>query len=104
MNTDFDRHFAADVWEKYALGMLPEKDCESLEEHLLICSKCQDLLAEADEYIHVMRAALTAMPAAGDKEPSHPEDDTMVRKQAMVRKQVKMSAVLAGAFSLMWLQ
>jgi hypothetical protein len=91
MNTGFDRHFAkrtardrlvyggnqsrpaalcatftADVWEEYAMGMQSEEACEPLEEHLLICSACQDLLAEADEYI---RVAKTAAALAAPEEP-----------------------------------
>jgi len=65
MNAGFDRHFPAEVWEKYALGMQSEEDCKSLEEHLLICSACQDLLADADEYIRVAKAA--AALAAGTR-------------------------------------
>ena len=61
MNAGFDRqfpHFSEDVWEAYALGMQSEKDCASLEEHLLICPVCQNLLVQADEYIQTVRSAL----------------------------------------------
>lgn len=95
MNTD--RHFAADVWEKYALDMLSEADCESLEEHLLICTQCQDLLAEADEYIRVMRAGLTAIRAGSEEQPSK-------FVASVIRRRLRMSAVVAGAFSVIWLQ
>lgn len=61
MNASFDQHFSAEVLEKYALGMLPEEDCKPLEEHLLICPACQDLLAESDEYIRVSKTALSSM-------------------------------------------
>ena len=57
MNASFDRHFPEQVWEEYAMGLQSQEDCISLEEHLLICSACQDLLAEVDEYIRVARAA-----------------------------------------------
>jgi hypothetical protein len=57
MNASFDRHFPEQVWEEYAMGLRSEEDCKSLEEHLLICSTCQDLLAEVDEYIRVAKAA-----------------------------------------------
>jgi Putative zinc-finger len=57
MNTSFDRHVPEQVLEEYAMGMLSEKDCMPLEEHLLICSACQDLLAQTDEYIRVAKAA-----------------------------------------------
>jgi hypothetical protein len=58
MNANFDRHCPNDDWEDYALGMLSEEACELLEQHLLFCSACQDLLAEVDEYIRVTRAVL----------------------------------------------
>jgi predicted anti-sigma-YlaC factor YlaD len=61
MNAGFDRqfpHFSVDVWEGYALGMQSEEDCASLEEHLLICPACQNLLTQADEYIQTVRSAL----------------------------------------------
>jgi predicted anti-sigma-YlaC factor YlaD len=58
MNTGVDRHFPYQVWEDYAMGMLSDQDCEPVEEHLLVCSQCQDLLAEADEYIEIAKAAL----------------------------------------------
>lgn len=59
MNTGLHRHFAYQDWENYALGSLPDQQVEALEEHLLICPACQDLLAQADEYIEVAKAALT---------------------------------------------
>jgi hypothetical protein len=57
MNASFDGHFEEEVFEEYALGMRSEEDCKSLEEHLLICSACQDLLAEMDEYVEAAKAA-----------------------------------------------
>jgi hypothetical protein len=59
MNAGFDRHFSKEIWEEYAMGMKSERDCMPLEEHLLICPACQDLLAEADEYIQAAKAALS---------------------------------------------
>jgi Putative zinc-finger len=58
MNASFDHHFSEAVWEEYAMGMQSEEDCQSLEEHLLICPACQDLLAEADDYIQIAKAAM----------------------------------------------
>jgi hypothetical protein len=59
MNAGFDRHYPERIWEAYSMGMLSEKDSRPLEEHLLLCPLCQDLLAEADEYIRVAKAALS---------------------------------------------
>jgi len=67
MNAGFDRHFTAEVWEEYALGMRSEERCTALEEHLLICATCQDLLAKADEYIQVVKAAAGLL--AGTRRP-----------------------------------
>jgi len=67
MNGGIDRHFAEEVWEEYAMGMRSEEDCRLLEEHLLVCSGCQDLLAEADEYIRAAKAALSRTPKALSK-------------------------------------
>jgi len=59
MNAGFDRHFPERIWEAYSLGMLSEEDSKRLEEHLLLCPECQELLAAADEYIRVVKAALS---------------------------------------------
>jgi hypothetical protein len=66
MNTGLDRHYREEVWENYAMGILSDQESEPLEEHLLICSACQDLLAAADEYLEVAKAALT-LAARGDQ-------------------------------------
>jgi hypothetical protein len=65
MNASLDRHFSEAVWEEYAMGMQSEEDCKPLEEHLLICPACQDLLAEADSYIQIVKAATE--PAEGTR-------------------------------------
>jgi hypothetical protein len=57
MNARLDRHISEEVLEEYALGMQSNVDCKPLEEHLLICPACQDLLAATDEYIRVAKAA-----------------------------------------------
>ena len=53
-------HIDDEALERYSLGMLAEAD--AVEEHLLVCTGCQDRLAAADEYIQAMRQALSAMP------------------------------------------
>jgi hypothetical protein len=52
-----DVHPDADTLEEYAFGRLPEAVSEDLEEHLLICHRCQSALAEIDEYILLMKHA-----------------------------------------------
>ena len=58
MNISFDSHFPDEFLEKYALGSASGLDCTSLEEHLLLCADCQTQLAEIEEYLAVIRAAL----------------------------------------------
>ena len=60
MNTGFIFHIPEELLEQFALGKVPEPHCAPLDEHLLICPACQNSLAEIDEYIRVMRAALAA--------------------------------------------
>ncbi len=69
MNTCFDRHFPDDAWEEYAMGMLSEENCTALEEHLLICSRCQDRLAELDKYTQIVRAAVALQERKPNAEP-----------------------------------
>lgn len=59
MNTG--SHFQDDVLEKYAMGKLSEVECAPLEEHLLICSSCQDRLESVEDYIRVAKAATAAL-------------------------------------------
>jgi hypothetical protein len=84
MNAGFDRHFPAEAWEEYALGMPSEEDCTSMEEHLLICPACQDLLAQADEYIEIAKAALA-------------------RTRRRLSKPVAVAATLASVVVCFWL-
>ena len=50
-------HISEDDLERYAMRSLPARDSERLEEHLLICHRCQDRLRETDEYVAAMKAA-----------------------------------------------
>lgn len=90
MNSDLDRHFAAEDWEQYALGMRSDQDRCRLEEHLLLCSVCQGRLAEADEYVEVMKTALTRPGSLGGEE-------------SCSRNRGKASAAVAGGLLLVWI-
>jgi len=63
-------HFAQDVLERYSLGMLSEGGCADVEEHLLICTHCQNLLEEVDKFISVARSACMV---TGSKSPAIPK-------------------------------
>lgn len=61
MQPDLDEptrhHPGEDELEQYSLGTLPEARTGPIEEHLLICTVCQERLHEADEYIRAVRTA-----------------------------------------------
>jgi hypothetical protein len=57
MNVDFGSHFSQDVLELYALGLLSGNGCSDVEEHLLLCPRCQTQLEAEDRYIGVVRSA-----------------------------------------------
>ena len=50
-------HPDEDAFEDYIFGRLSETTISEFEEHLLACEPCQLTLAEADEYVRVMKAA-----------------------------------------------
>jgi anti-sigma factor RsiW len=51
------QHISEDSLEQYAMGAFPEPEAGPLEEHLLICTACQDRLQATDDYVAAMRAA-----------------------------------------------
>jgi hypothetical protein len=58
MSASFHRHhIPEDMLDEFVMEMLSEQDCARWEEHLLICTTCQDRVAEADEYVRVMKSA-----------------------------------------------
>ncbi len=52
------RHISEDLLDQYALKKLPESEAAALEEHLLICPKCQDRLQLTEDFIAALRAAV----------------------------------------------
>jgi hypothetical protein len=44
--------------EAYSLERIAEDELTTIEEHLLVCSGCQDRLIAADAYVATLRAAL----------------------------------------------
>ena len=67
MNTNLtlmpSKHPHEDVFENYAFDRLSEEETADFEEHLLICDRCQETLAETDEYIQMMKVASAAYAA-----------------------------------------
>jgi len=50
-------HAADEQLERYSLRSLAEPDLAELEEHLLVCTHCQERLQEIDAYTSAMRGA-----------------------------------------------
>lgn len=63
-------HPEEETLELYALGRLDEPELGEVEEHILICSPCQERLDEATEYIGLMRTAVTNVAMAAPVEPA----------------------------------
>ncbi len=53
------QHIEEDLLDQYALGILSAELRPDLEEHLLVCSVCQNRLVEADELLILFREAAT---------------------------------------------
>lgn len=54
---ELDNHAPEEMLEEYSRGKLPDAEAECLEEHLLVCPRCQDRLAEVDAYVGAARQA-----------------------------------------------
>jgi hypothetical protein len=66
-----------------------------MEEHLLICPTCQDLLADVDEYIHIAKAALAlSAPQHNGGKPLVTERPTRRRLSTPVMAAVTLAALL----------
>ena len=61
-DSPYGEHIPADRLEQYALGRAGSDDA-GIEEHLLLCSGCQDRLENLDEFILAYRAAARQVPA-----------------------------------------
>jgi len=50
-------HISSEALEQYAMHSAPEPALAEIEEHLLVCSQCQEQLKEMDAYVGAMRRA-----------------------------------------------
>jgi hypothetical protein len=55
MQTGLGAHADEETLEKYSLKTLPEAETARLEEHLLVCPKCQGRLEEIDHFVAAIR-------------------------------------------------
>ena len=51
------QHIPEETLEQYSMGRLSDSESEPVEEHLLVCMHCQDLLTETEDFLHAVRAA-----------------------------------------------
>jgi hypothetical protein len=61
-------HITDETLELYSMGRLSELETEKIEEHLLLCTACQDLLVKTEEFVHVARIATKELAAMPQKE------------------------------------
>ena len=94
-------HPSEESLERYALGGLPAGETERLEEHLLVCAACQDLLTEVDIYVQAVRDAAIQL--------SHEQHLTWRQRLAamldvfMARRLVWVAGALLVAAGLTWM-
>src|SRR5688500_17962213 len=57
MMSSSEAHISDERLEQYLLGRMPETEVNEVEDHLLVCASCQDLLEKTQEYMTVMKVA-----------------------------------------------
>ncbi len=55
MNAHFSDHPSAQLLESYSLEELPGSDLPALEEHLLVCEHCRQVVCELDVFAPALR-------------------------------------------------
>jgi len=63
VTASFDCHIPEELLDEFVMEMLSEEDFDLWEEHLLICATCQDRLAQADEYVRLIKSAAAELEA-----------------------------------------
>jgi len=80
-------HPGEDLFEGYIFDRFSDSETADFEEHLLLCELCQGKLAQAEEYVGLIKAATSEyvrntaleMKAMGDAEPENiPNDEENV--------------------------
>jgi len=63
----FSPHPSEDLLEQFAMNKLAEEDLARVEEHLLLCTQCQESVEEIDAFIQATKQAAAQLPAVIDK-------------------------------------
>ena len=93
-------HASDEALEQYATHSLPEAALAEIEEHLLVCSQCQQQLEEIDAYVSAMRDAAKAL---GQQDESRKRFWTRVSHTLTFRKlgwAMAVAALVLGAVAL----
>jgi hypothetical protein len=69
MTSEFLNHIPEETLEQYCLGRLAEPEVEPIEEHLLFCDSCQEMLSQTDNFLRAIRVACEELPAEAAVEP-----------------------------------
>ena len=67
MTTTVGRHLDEEAAENYSLGSLSAKKTAEVEEHLLICDSCRQVVAASDAYVAAMHKAAAKVRKAEQK-------------------------------------
>lgn len=70
MTSNLKSHPSSDVLECYSLGNLSETEVEQVEDHLFVCARCQDELAQIDSYIQDLKEACQEVERRTVREPA----------------------------------
>jgi hypothetical protein len=62
-------HPPEEILERYSMGRATDEECARIEEHLLVCASCRELLEESDRWVALMKAAAAAPAGPGGTEP-----------------------------------
>ena len=61
------KHLDEETAEKYSLGRLSARKAAGIEEHLLLCESCRQILTSSDAYVAAMQKASAKVRQAEQK-------------------------------------
>src|SRR5690242_3124337 len=76
-------HVPEDILEALAMGKLSSPESDRVEDHLLLCERCQLLFSEAEEFAQLARACAASSKARGPE--TIPQRDWPHRILAAIR-------------------
>ena len=56
------QHPTEEILERYLFGLLPDRDVEPVEEHLLVCHTCLDSAEQLLAFVQSLRSTLKEVP------------------------------------------